>query len=246
LLASQAKGRYAQCHRIPSTINEKPAMTQYPCPSCRTVYQLPPDLPVDHPIRCATCGTVFVRSAPPVAPAAPVDDFASWHDSLPAPAPSAPRPRPAATPSNRMPLILAGSGAALVLVVVLGLGLAYALGGGAKPKAVAKKPTETKSTDDFPKRLAAKPKPPAPKPEPPKPMLPDSPAGWLQDFEKAQVQAKAEKKDILILFNGSDWCPWCMRLTQEVFADTEFRERSGLLFVPVWLGQSAGRESRPQ
>src|SRR5262245_5687193 len=48
--------------------------------------------------------------------------------------------------------------------------------------------------------------------------------GWLDDFEKAKAQAKAENKKILLDFTGSDWCGWCKKLDAEVFSQSEFRD----------------------
>ncbi len=48
-------------------------------------------------------------------------------------------------------------------------------------------------------------------------------AGWGDDYEKAIVQAKAEKKLVLLDFTGSDWCGWCIKLDKEVFSQTEFK-----------------------
>lgn len=45
---------------------------------------------------------------------------------------------------------------------------------------------------------------------------------WIQDFAKAKEQAKAEKKDLLIDFTGSDWCGWCIKLDKEVFSQSAF------------------------
>jgi thiol:disulfide interchange protein len=47
---------------------------------------------------------------------------------------------------------------------------------------------------------------------------------WLTDFSKAQAQAKAEKKMVLIDFNGSDWCPPCKALRKNVFSTPEFEQ----------------------
>ncbi len=48
--------------------------------------------------------------------------------------------------------------------------------------------------------------------------------GWLNDFKKAQEEAKSNKKLLLLDFTGSDWCGWCIRLDKEVFSKTEFKE----------------------
>ena len=45
---------------------------------------------------------------------------------------------------------------------------------------------------------------------------------WQDNLEKALAQAKKENKAVLVNFTGSDWCIWCKRLTEEVFAKKEF------------------------
>jgi len=49
-------------------------------------------------------------------------------------------------------------------------------------------------------------------------------AHWLTDFEAAQTQARAQNKRLLINFTGSDWCPPCINLHQQVFSQPEFAE----------------------
>ena len=46
--------------------------------------------------------------------------------------------------------------------------------------------------------------------------------GWLINYEQALETASETNKVILINFTGSDWCPWCMRLAEEVFEQKEF------------------------
>ena len=66
--------------------------------------------------------------------------------------------------------------------------------------------------------------------------------GWLEDFEKAKIQAKAENKNILLDFTGSDWCGWCKRLDAEVFSQTEFKEYASKHFVLVEVDFPQGFE----
>ncbi len=47
---------------------------------------------------------------------------------------------------------------------------------------------------------------------------------WQTDYKKAQEEAKADKKLLLVDFTGSDWCGWCIRLNREVFSKPEFQE----------------------
>lgn len=45
---------------------------------------------------------------------------------------------------------------------------------------------------------------------------------WLTDFAKAEAQAQAENKLVLIDFTGSDFCPPCKLLHKTVFTSPEF------------------------
>ncbi len=58
---------------------------------------------------------------------------------------------------------------------------------------------------------------------------------WLTDLPKAQAEAKAEKKLVLLDFTGSDWCGWCIKLHKEVFSTPEFAEyaKKNLVLVEV-------------
>jgi thioredoxin-related protein len=47
---------------------------------------------------------------------------------------------------------------------------------------------------------------------------------WETNFKKAQDQAKAGNKLLLVDFTGSDWCIWCKRLDAEIFSKPEFQE----------------------
>jgi len=61
------------------------------------------------------------------------------------------------------------------------------------------------------------------------------PAGFTDDFDAALKKAATEKKTVLALFTGSDWCIWCKRLEGEVFSKKEFSDEVGKTFVPVFL-----------
>lgn len=70
--------------------------------------------------------------------------------------------------------------------------------------------------------------------EPEKPILIADDA-WTQDYDAASRKATAENKDLLINFTGSDWCPWCIKLDEEVFGKEEFKKAAGKSFVLVTL-----------
>ncbi len=49
-----------------------------------------------------------------------------------------------------------------------------------------------------------------------------APPSWNSDLSVAVHQAGKEKKPVLVLFTGSDWCPYCISLEKEVFSTPEF------------------------
>lgn len=55
--------------------------------------------------------------------------------------------------------------------------------------------------------------------------------GWLSDFEQAKKLAEENELVILANFTGSDWCPWCVRLRNEVFSKDAFKEHAKENFV---------------
>lgn len=46
---------------------------------------------------------------------------------------------------------------------------------------------------------------------------------WFENFEKAQEAAEESKKPIFVLFTGSDWCPWCIKLEKEALGTKQFK-----------------------
>jgi disulfide reductase len=62
---------------------------------------------------------------------------------------------------------------------------------------------------------------------------PDS--GWVNDYKKAQQEAKASDKFILLDFTGSDWCPWCKKFDKEILSQSQFKDyaRENLVLMEV-------------
>lgn len=58
---------------------------------------------------------------------------------------------------------------------------------------------------------------------------------WSTDLTKAQAQARAEGKAVLVNFTGSDWCGWCMKLRKDVFLKPAFTNyaQTNLVLVEV-------------
>lgn len=62
--------------------------------------------------------------------------------------------------------------------------------------------------------------------------------GWIENFEQAKSEAKQLKQPIFVLFTGSDWCPWCMKLEKEVLSTKAFKsfaEANLILFKADYL-----------
>ncbi|MEA4862406.1 MAG: thioredoxin family protein [Victivallaceae bacterium] len=58
---------------------------------------------------------------------------------------------------------------------------------------------------------------------------------WVTDFTAAQKRAAAENKKLFVLFTGSDWCPWCIKLTNQLLATREFVNFAEPRFVMVMV-----------
>ncbi|MDD4817345.1 MAG: thioredoxin family protein [Victivallaceae bacterium] len=58
---------------------------------------------------------------------------------------------------------------------------------------------------------------------------------WYSDFDLAAAAAKKENKPIFMLFTGSDWCPWCMKLDGEILSKPEFENYAKDNLVMLYL-----------
>src|SRR5204863_305205 len=58
---------------------------------------------------------------------------------------------------------------------------------------------------------------------------------WLQDVEKAKAQAIQEKKDVMLVFTGSDWSGPCIQFDRDVLSRPEFEQQVKQQYVPVRL-----------
>ena len=65
---------------------------------------------------------------------------------------------------------------------------------------------------------------------------------WMTDFAAAKAKAKAEKKDLLVDFTGSDWCGWCIKLDKEVFSQEAFQNYAAEALVLVELDFPRGKD----
>jgi protein disulfide-isomerase len=65
---------------------------------------------------------------------------------------------------------------------------------------------------------------------------------WLTDVPKAEQQAKADNKLVLLDFTGSDWCGWCMKLDKDTFDQPEFADYAAKNLVLVQLDYPQHKE----
>jgi protein disulfide-isomerase len=70
--------------------------------------------------------------------------------------------------------------------------------------------------------------------------------GWLTDHEKAQKEAQANNKLLLMDFTGSDWCGWCIMLNKEVFSKPEFKEYASKHLVLLELDFPRSKRMPPE
>lgn len=60
-------------------------------------------------------------------------------------------------------------------------------------------------------------------------------SGWLNDYKKAQQEATATHKFLLLDFTGSDWCGWCRKFAKEIWSQPQFKDyaRENLVLLEV-------------
>ncbi len=56
---------------------------------------------------------------------------------------------------------------------------------------------------------------------------------WTDDAKQALIDARSQEKDLLLLFTGSDWCPPCKQLEEQVTGREDFQFEASLHFVLV-------------
>lgn len=237
------------------------AAVRVECPQCHLSLESPQPLPPETRLQCSRCGTAFAAgdSSPPPPPQeadAPPLLFAA----APLPEPDAPlessvppfsglrriaSKRPVAGKRNKV-LVVGSLAGALVVVFAIGITMAL-MSGPSKPAAqrsgpppVAARSSSRPNSDSAkggaaPKRGDAS-APRAMADRSPERTLPASVALNLeQDIEIAKRHAAAQRKDLLLWFDGSDWSTSAQRLSQDVFRDPAFLDPVKRDFVITWL-----------
>jgi thioredoxin-related protein len=68
----------------------------------------------------------------------------------------------------------------------------------------------------------------------------------LTDYKKAQQEAKAGNKFLLLDFTGSDWCGWCKKFDREILLQPEFKDYARNNLVIVELDFPRGKPQTPE
>lgn len=58
---------------------------------------------------------------------------------------------------------------------------------------------------------------------------------WMTDYKAAVVKAKAENKPLFLLFEGSDWCSYCIKMNNQIIETPEFQQALADKLVFVML-----------
>jgi thioredoxin-related protein len=69
---------------------------------------------------------------------------------------------------------------------------------------------------------------------------------WVTDYKKAQQEAKAGNKFVLLDFTGSDWCGWCKKFDREVLLQPEFKDYARDNLVVVELDFPRAKQQTPE
>lgn len=69
-------------------------------------------------------------------------------------------------------------------------------------------------------------------------------AKWLTKLAKAQEESKATGLPILVLFTGTSWCPYCIKLEKSVFSQKEFKSFADANLVLLLLDFGPGGSTK--
>jgi len=69
---------------------------------------------------------------------------------------------------------------------------------------------------------------------------------WLNDYKKAQQEAKASNKFLLLDSTGSDWCGWCKKFDKEILSQSQFKDYARENLVLVELDFPRAKQQSPE
>ena len=68
---------------------------------------------------------------------------------------------------------------------------------------------------------------------------------WLTDIEEAKTTATKENRNIILVFQGSDWCAPCMKLEKEIWNTDDFKSYAKEYFVLLKADFPRKRKNKP-
>lgn len=72
-----------------------------------------------------------------------------------------------------------------------------------------------------------------------------APENWMTDYDAALKLAAGEKKSLLVLFTGSDWCPGCIALNRNTLSQEKFMEFAKKNLVLVYMDSPRQKKQTP-
>ena len=77
-------------------------------------------------------------------------------------------------------------------------------------------------------------------PTPPRRQAQSTPDGWYDDYNAAASAARLTHRPILVLFTGSDWCPWCKKLMKDVLKKNSFKNFAEKELILMYVDSPKG------
>ena len=62
-----------------------------------------------------------------------------------------------------------------------------------------------------------------------------TPEGWTDDFAAARKESEKTGRPILLLFTGSDWCPYCVKLKKNALDKADFKKYAAENLILVYV-----------
>ena len=69
-----------------------------------------------------------------------------------------------------------------------------------------------------------------------------TPKGFTDNLDEALKSAKANKRYVVAVFSGSDWCGWCKKLEKEILSTEEFRKGAAGKYELVYIDNPRDKE----
>ena len=86
---------------------------------------------------------------------------------------------------------------------------------------------------------------PAPLPKPPAAQVKSTPEGWYDDYNAAMTAARQTNRPVFVLFTGSDWCGWCIKLRKDVLSQPAFQKLASEELILMFVDSPSGFDLPP-